>query len=59
MCAHEREEYRAQMGHVWLGFDERSLRSWLSKAGFGTMRYVALPVDPAAVGPALFTMVAS
>jgi ArsR family transcriptional regulator len=59
MCAHEREEYRAQMGHVWLGFDERSLRGWLSKAGFGTMRYVALPVDPAAVGPALFTMVAS
>ena len=59
MCAHEREEYRAQMGHVWLGFDERSLRGWASKAGFGTMRYVALPVNPAAIGPALFTMVAS
>ncbi len=59
MCAHEREEYRTQMGHVWLGFDERPLRGWLSKAGFGTMRYVALPVDLAAVGPALFTLVAS
>ncbi len=59
MSAHEREEYRQQMGHVWLGFDERSLRGWLSKAGFSTMRYVALPVNPAAVGPALFTMVAS
>ena len=59
MCAHEREEYRTQMGHVWLGFDERSLRGWLSKAGFCSMRYVALPVDPAAVGPALFTLVAS
>jgi ArsR family transcriptional regulator len=59
MCAHEREEYRAQMGHVWLGFDERSLRGWLSKAEFRTMRHVALPVDPAAVGPALFTLVAS
>lgn len=59
MIAHEREEYRTQMGHVWLGFDERSLRGWLSKAGFRTMRYVALPVDPAAGGPALFTMVAS
>jgi len=59
MCAHDREEFRAQMGHVWLGFDERSLRGWLSKAGFSSMRYVALPVDPAAMGPALFTMVAS
>ncbi len=59
MCAHDREEFRAQMGHVWLGFDERSLRGWLSKAGFSSMRYVALPIDPAAMGPALFTMVAS
>lgn len=59
MQAHEREQYRTQMGHVWLGFDERSLRGWLSKAGFRAMRYVALPVDAAAVGPALFTLVAS
>ena len=59
MCAHQREEYRTQMGHVWLGFDERSLRGWLSKAGFGTMRHVALPVDPVAVGPALFSLVAA
>ena len=59
MCAHEREEYRTQMGHVWLGFDERSVRGWLSKAGFRSMRSVPLPVNPAAVGPALFTMVAS
>jgi SAM-dependent methyltransferase len=59
MCAHEREEYRAQMGHVWLGFEERSLRGWLTKAGFHTLRYRTLPVDPAASGPALFTLVAS
>jgi len=59
MCAHEHEEYRLQMGHVWLGFEEHSLREWLAKAGFGTMRFVALPVDAAAVGPALFTMVAT
>ena len=59
MRAHGHEEYRLQMGHVWLGFEEHSLREWLSKAGFGTMRFVALPVDAAAVGPALFTMVAT
>ena len=59
MMAHDREEYRTQMGHVWLGFDERSLKGWLSKAWFRTTRYAALPVDPAAAGPALFTIVAS
>ena len=59
MRAHDREEYRAQMGHVWLGFDERPLRGWLSEAGFDTMRHTALPVDRAAAGPALFTMMAS
>ena len=59
MRAHEHEEYRLQMGHVWLGFEEHSLREWLSKAGFCAMRYVALPVHAAAVGPALFTMVAT
>lgn len=59
MCAHEHEEYRTQMGHVWLGFDERTLRDWLSKAGFSTMRHAVLPVNPAAVGPALFTLAAS
>ena len=59
MRAHEHEEYRLQMGHVWLGFQEHSLREWLSKAGFCAMRYVALPVHAAAVGPALFTMVAT
>ena len=59
MVAHGHEEYRAQMGHVWLGFEERSLRGWLTKAGFGSMRHVVLPANPAAVGPALFTLAAS
>ena len=59
MRAHEHEEYRLQMGHVWLGFEEHSLREWLSKAGFRAMRYVALPMNTAAIGPALFTMVAT
>jgi 2-polyprenyl-3-methyl-5-hydroxy-6-metoxy-1,4-benzoquinol methylase len=59
LVAHEHEEYRTQMGHVWLGFEERSLRGWLTKAGFSSIRHVALPVDPAATGPAMFTMVAS
>lgn len=59
MRAHARDEYRQQMGHIWLGFDEQSLRLWTSEAGFREQRYVPLPVDAAAAGPALFTMVVS
>ncbi|MDB4885555.1 MAG: ArsR family transcriptional regulator [Gemmatimonadetes bacterium] len=55
MLPHEREEYRATMGHVWLGFDEAQLASWLADAGFGAPRIVPLPPDAQAKGPGLFT----
>ena len=55
MRAHSHEEYRSQMGHVWLGFDADALSTWLERAGFRGVRYVPLPVDPSATGPALFT----
>ena len=54
MLPHDREEYKKQMGHVWLGFGEDQIRRWLSAAGFADVRIVALPVDPDAKGPALF-----
>jgi ArsR family transcriptional regulator len=54
MMPHDREEYRQQMGHVWLGFGDDQLRRLLGGAGFGDIRIVPLPVDPAAKGPALF-----
>jgi SAM-dependent methyltransferase len=54
MLPHDREEYKKQMGHVWLGFSEDQMRRWLTAAGFGGVRIVALPVDPDAKGPALF-----
>lgn len=54
MVPHERDEYRAQMGHVWLGFGESELSSALAKAGFEDVRYVPLPPDTAAKGPNLF-----
>ena len=57
MRSHTHDEYRQQMGHVWLGFDEESIRQWGMEAGFRNHRYVTLPVDPDATGPALFTMV--
>lgn len=55
MEPHEREEYRATMGHLWLGFSAEQLGGWLDGAGFAPARFVALPPDPQAKGPALFT----
>ncbi len=52
------ERYREQMGHVWLGIPADTLTGWLTDAGFEGARYVALPVDPAATGPALFSCTA-
>ncbi|PYR93953.1 MAG: ArsR family transcriptional regulator [Acidobacteria bacterium] len=54
MLPHDREEYKQQMGHVWLGFDDDQVRRLLGAAGFNSSRIVALPTDPAAKGPALF-----
>jgi ArsR family transcriptional regulator len=54
MMPHDREEYRQQMGHVWLGFGDDQLRRLLGGAGFGDIRIIPLPVDPGAKGPALF-----
>ncbi|WP_325310709.1 metalloregulator ArsR/SmtB family transcription factor [Longimicrobium sp.] len=54
MTPHDREEYRQAMGHVWLGFAPDELQGWMTDADLGGFRYVALPADPAAKGPALF-----
>jgi len=54
MLAHDREEYRQQMGHVWLGFADDQLRRLLAAAGLQHTRIVPLPADAEAKGPALF-----
>jgi ubiquinone/menaquinone biosynthesis C-methylase UbiE/DNA-binding transcriptional ArsR family regulator len=59
LTSHEREEYSLQMGHVWQGFSEEQLRSWVQDAGLSVARYRVLPADPRAKGPALFSLVAS
>ncbi len=58
MLPHDREEYRQQMGHVWLGFSEEHMQRLLSAAGFDRIRITPLPVDSAAKGPALFVATA-
>jgi len=54
MLTHDREEYKKEMGHVWLGFADDQLRRLMTGAGFADIRIVPLPVDPEARGPALF-----
>jgi ArsR family transcriptional regulator len=54
MLPHERQNYRQQMGHVWLGFSEDHTKRLLNDAGLTAARVVALPPDARAKGPALF-----
>lgn len=54
MLSHDRHEYQQQMGHIWLGFDEKQIRRLLAAAGLRTGAFRPLPVDPAARAPGLF-----
>lgn len=58
LTRHDREEYRQAMGHTWLGFEADRLGEWCAEAGFEEFRYTALPPDPDARGPALFSAAA-
>lgn len=54
MMPHDREEYREQMGHVWMGFAAERIEADLATAGFAAVTVRPLPGDPSAKGPALF-----
>lgn len=54
MLPHDRVEYQQQMGHVWLGFAEKTTKKYLEAAGFDKPLINALPADEAAKGPSLF-----
>jgi ArsR family transcriptional regulator len=57
MLPHDRTEYQAQMGHVWLGFSEQQVSKFLRGSGFNVVRLRPLPVNPDARGPSLFAAV--
>jgi ArsR family transcriptional regulator len=59
MAPHEREEYRHEMGHVWLGFSDEQMRRLLEQAGFTGIQVLALPASADATGPSLFAATAS
>jgi ubiquinone/menaquinone biosynthesis C-methylase UbiE/DNA-binding transcriptional ArsR family regulator len=54
MTPHDREEYRQEMGHVWLGFSEEQMKRLLTQSGLSAPRVQALPPDEDAKGPGLF-----
>lgn len=58
MLPHDRTDYQQQMGHVWLGFSDESMRRYLGAAGFSDIRIQPLPADADAQGPALFAATA-
>jgi ArsR family transcriptional regulator len=58
MLPHERENYRQQMGHIWLGFGDEHMRRLLTESGFDDIRIVLLPPDARAKGPGLFVATA-
>ena len=58
MLPHDRESYRQQMGHVWLGFSDEHVRRLFQEAGFEDVRIVSVPPDAKAKGPGLFVATA-
>jgi ArsR family transcriptional regulator len=58
MLPHDRESYRQQMGHVWLGFSHEHINRLLSESGFGDIRIVPLSPDAKVKGPGLFAATA-
>jgi ArsR family transcriptional regulator len=59
MLPHDRDSYRQQMGHVWLGFSDEHVRELLTESGFEDVRIVPLPPDSTVKGPALFVATAA
>lgn len=57
LLPHDRAAYRQEMGHVRLGTDRPELESWLAQSGLGLSKYIPLPPDRTAKGPALFAAV--
>jgi ArsR family transcriptional regulator len=57
MREHEREEYRAEMGHVWLGFAASQVDAWAARAGFAGAEVVPLRPAAEAKGPPLMAAV--
>ncbi|HEU0167756.1 MAG TPA: metalloregulator ArsR/SmtB family transcription factor [Chloroflexota bacterium] len=58
MLPHDRESYRQQMGHVWLGFAPEQLVRLFEEAGLDGCKVQPLAPDSKSKGPALFVATA-
>ena len=58
MLPHDRDSYKQQMGHVWLGFSEQHTRQMMDASGFDEVAIVPLAPDAKAKGPGLFVATA-
>jgi len=56
MAAHEREEYRRQMGHQHLGFDPAVMGEWMRRAGLDEISVQYITSQSEARGPDLFVI---
>jgi ArsR family transcriptional regulator len=54
--SHMREEYRQEMGHLWMGFGSEQMEGWCREVGLEGFRHVSLPADPETRGPPLFAV---
>jgi ArsR family transcriptional regulator len=54
LVPHDRESFRQQLGHQWLGFSESQITEWLASAGFKNIRVHRLPPSAEGKGPGLF-----
>jgi len=54
MRAHAREDFQAEMGHLWAGFSPDTLVGWMCEGGFEGVRALPLPPESDAKGPLLF-----
>lgn len=58
MVPHERVEYQHRMGHVWLGFSDKTIERYFTEAGLAHTGFHRLPAKHGARGPALFAATA-
>ena len=58
MLAHDRVEYREDLGHMWLGFSETQITDWMASAGWSLEKFVTLPLEPEVKGTPVFVATA-